>query len=400
MMPIHSPSRLRVRRRRPATERYGWLAVPIVLAVAATGFVFWFNRPAASGTVQLSGYIESVATLEQEHRKFHGQLSEQPLAQQLAEANRLVGQENFPAAARVLEKMALKTGLPLVHNNLGVLYEKMGDRARAANAFREALARDAGYGPARANLGRLGNFRAVAAEPVSQEVERNDNHLLANVIAMEHSVDATIDGSIDNDYFQFVSPPPPRDVLEIRLENRSKTLAPGLAVFDSDHRFTAWRRETGEPGASLVKTMSAPPNATQFLQVWGHRGSEGAYALSVKALRAFDAFEPNDDIFSSRRISVGVSVDGNIMDDRDTDYFEFVAPRSGAVSIDIENLSSTLIPALSLFSPDRSSAGFGPDARTPGKGLKHRMEVEEGRTHFLQIWSQANSKGAYRLTVR
>jgi hypothetical protein len=372
------------------------------LAILAAAVVFWINRPSArSKAFRLPGYVESASTLEQEYRSLHGRLlADDSIRRQFDEANRLLAKADLSGTAAILESLSSRAEIPLIFNNLGVIYEKLGDRARALNAFRAALARDSGYEAARANLQKLGDLRAIAAEPVTQEVERNDNHLLANTVPMERPVDAAIQGGGDNDYYRFTSPPAPRDILEIRVESRSKTLAPALSAYDSEHRFVAWGRDTREPGETLVQTMSPRPDTAYFLQVWGHRGSEGAYTLTVKALRAFDAFEPNDDIYSTRRLEIGKPIDAGIMDDRDTDYFEFSSPRSGTVSIEIQNVSPTLIPALSLFSPDRRSAGFGPDVRRPGEGLKHEMPIEEGRSYFLQVWSQANTQGSYRLMIR
>ena len=89
------------------------------------------------------------------------------------------------------------------------------------------------------------------------------------------------------------------------------------------------------------------------------------------------------------------------MDANDTDYFSFVSPRTGTVSIVITNRSTTLIPALSTFYPDMRSSGFGPDVRTPGSNLRHTMEVQENQIYFLQVWSQANtSRRLYRLIDR
>jgi hypothetical protein len=189
-------------------------------------------------------------------------------------------------------------------------------------------------------------------------------------------------------------------VLEIRIENRSKTLAPGLAVLDADKRFIGWGKDTRDPGASVVQYLAPDPNSIIYLQIWGHKDTQGEYVLMVRAMKAFDAYEPNDDIYSSPKLALGQTIEASIMDERDTDYFSFVGPRTGQVQIELENRSATLIPALSTYAPDRRFAGFGPEVRTAGTGLKHSLAVDEGRTYFLQVWAQANSRGAYRLTVR
>jgi hypothetical protein len=87
------------------------------------------------------------------------------------------------------------------------------------------------------------------------------------------------------------------------------------------------------------------------------------------------------------------------MDPADTDFYSFVSPRTGTVKIVIDNRSITLIPALSTFSPDMRSSGFGPDIRVHGESLRHTMEVLENRTYYLQVWPQADTSGAYTLKV-
>jgi hypothetical protein len=137
-----------------------------------------------------------------------------------------------------------------------------------------------------------------------------------------------------------------------------------------------------------------------FLQIWGAHGTAGPYVLTLRAMKAFDAYEPNDDIYTPRRIEVGTKIEANIMDSVDTDFYSFQSPRTGTVTIDIQNESPTLIPALTTFTPEKRNAGFGPDVRTPGGNLKHTMEVVEHQTYFLQVWSQALSFGKYTLTIQ
>jgi hypothetical protein len=116
-------------------------------------------------------------------------------------------------------------------------------------------------------------------------------------------------------------------------------------------------------------------------------------------MRAFDAYEPNDNIFAASRIEVGTPIQANIMDVQDTDYYSFESPVGGAVTIELDNRSATLIPALTTFGPDKRNTGFGPDIRTPGGSLRHTMAVEAHQTYYLQVWGQARTSGAYTLTV-
>jgi hypothetical protein len=223
----------------------------------------------------------------------------------------------------------------------------------------------------------------------------------ANLIAVGKPVDGDIPpGSNDRDFFRIDMPPAPRDLFSIEVAARSKTLAPVLKMYDADQRLLESRQDVRQPGATLTQYIAPAPNTTLYLMVSGYGATSGEYTLTVRQLKAFDAYEPNDDIFNATTIAAGQPIKANIMDADDTDYYSFVAPRSGFVTIDIRNRSAALIPALSTFNPDRSSSGFGPDVRTPGGNLKHAIVVEDGQTYYIQVWSQSRTAGEYTLTVR
>jgi hypothetical protein len=300
-----------------------------------------------------------------------------------------------------LERVSKVAAVPVVFNNLGVLYAELNDKSRAIDAFREALARDADYKPVRVNLDRLKDVIALGAGPVSREVEPNDDMTLANIIAPGKAVEGEIEAAVnDVDFFRVTTPPPPRDLIAIEITNHSKTLEPVLKIFDGERRITDWGKIVQEAGSNLRQTIAPPPNTMLYLQVSGYGSSAGAYTLLVHPLKAFDNYEPNDDIYNAPRITLGTNIMAGIMDADDTDYYSFVSPRTGTVSILITNRSTTLIPALSTFSPDMRSSGFGPDVRTPGLPLRHTMEVRENQVYFIQVWSQANTAGDYSLMIK
>jgi hypothetical protein len=359
------------------------------------------RRAPSPGPGPLTGYIASMPTIAQEYTRFHGKiLRDAEVERQVELANQRVASRDYAGAVGLLELVSRQVAVPVVFNNLGVLYAQLGDRARTINAFRAALARDIDYQPVRFNITRLRDFTSQSADPVTREIEPNDTAMLANIIAPGTPVEAEIASSIDDtDYFRINTPLPPRDILSIEVANRSETLAPVLRVYDDDGRILPMGKETRQPGVSLAQVSAPEPNTTLVLQVSGFGSSAGAYELIVRPRKAFDAYEPNDDIYNARRIALGERVEANIMDSADTDYYLFVAARSGTLTVNIRNRSVTLIPALSTFAPDKSSTGFGPDIRTPGASLRHTIQVQENQTYYIQVWSQANSAGDYSLTV-
>jgi len=165
------------------------------------------------------------------------------------------------------------------------------------------------------------------------------------------------------------------------------------------HLLTTLGAEVRQPGTTLNYLFAPPPNTTFYLEVSGANHSSGMYTLKVFPLHAFDGYEPNDDIFNSRRIEVGRTIEANIMDPEDTDYFSFIAAHTGPVNITIHNRSITLIPALTTYSAEMRNIGFGPDIRTSGAHLRHSFEVVESQMYYLQVWSQNNTAGEYSLTI-
>ena len=378
-----------------------WLAVasivgPALLAGLIILLVFWLRRPDVR---HLPGYISDVPTFEAEFQRFQGPRSQSTESlSQFQQAAEWADRGDYGRAAQILDNLSRQAALPVVFNDLGVLYERMHDPRHAVNAFREALARDSNYGPVRANLERLRSLNAQIADPLSTEAEPNDNTQTANTIAVDQPVEAEIKDTTDADFFRFITPPPPRDRFAISLQNRSRTLRPHVRLFDKQELIMPLGRESREAGESYELIFSPEPNSTFFINVFGDHDSFGAYTLTIRALKSFDRFEPNDDIYNARKITPGAVIEANIMDGDDTDFYSFEAPRTGTVAIDIENRSTMLIPAVTTFTPDMRTNDFGPDGRA-GAPLHHTMQVQQGQTYYIQVWSQAKTSGDYTLKV-
>jgi tetratricopeptide (TPR) repeat protein len=380
-------------------EKMRW---PVILVVAAGVIAFQVvsrrNREIAKPG-ELEGYQHDVAMLEREYGKFHGRLLREPeLESQFRHAADFARQGNYPAAIEILEKVSKDAAVPVVFTNLGSLYAAMNDRSRSIGAFREALARDTEYKPVRDTIERLRLFSSDEANPVRQEIEPNNSDIVANLIGHGSPVTGEIAVG-DTDTFKFVTPAAPRDIVKLDVENVDSTLELGIRVHDSQ-----MKQESGRlmrpPGESLTRYIAQAPNTSLYLQIWSARNTSGQYRITLQPLKAFDALEPNDDIFTARRIDLGAAVSANIMDSDDTDYYTFQSPRTGTVEIELTNESSTLIPAITTFRSDKRNMGFGPDVRTAGANLTHRMEVMEHQSYFVQVWSQAHSSGKYGLSIR
>jgi hypothetical protein len=395
------------RKMRSAIRRYWWLA-PVLCGIGALFWLAtgprWFGPRVltASGAPPIKGYIYTIDTVQQEYLHFHGRRMKNPeeVERLFKMANQQVGQQDYNSAVLLLESITKEAAVPVIFNNLGVLYAQLNDRSRAINAFREALSRDIDYQPVRLNLDRLGALGGHEADPVTREIEPNNSARMANIISLNTPVDGEIAADVgDLDFFRFTSPPAPRDILVITIEPKSPRLTPALHLWDEDERVTRLGLEGKRRGAPIRFVFAPQPSTTFNIQVFGANDTAGMYTLKVTPQRAFDNYEPNDDIYNARRIEAGHDIQANIMDSDDYDFFSFLAPHTGPVYVTIVNHSTTLVPALQVFAPDKRTMGFGPDVHTPGANLRHSFDVVEGQTYYLQVWTSVNSAGQYSLIV-
>lgn len=397
--PVPRPVRKK-RRRRPFVVRH-WRALAILPAALAGAIVLSRIIGWPGPAPRLTGYIGDAGSLRTEYAHYLGKpLTAVEIQHQFEQAAARVRKSDYSGAAQLLEDSARQAPIPVIFNDLGIVYVQLNDPSRAIGAFREALARDAAYSPVLLNLNRLKNLKSYITDSVSSEVEPNDRLETANILIAGHPVAVDIQDSPDQDYFRFTTPPAPRDLLEISLVNRSTTLAPRLRIYDDEGLLLPLGKEENKPGESLSVIVGPAPDTTLYLQVAGVNDTVGAYTLAVKALKSFDRYEPNDDIFNARKIALGERIDANIMDSGDTDFYSFESPRNGTVSIEIENHSDTLVPALTTFTSDMRTSGFGPDADRPGGSLHHTMQVQHGLTYYLQVWSQGGTSGDYSLIIQ
>jgi hypothetical protein len=382
-----------------ALEKYRWpgiavVALAVVIAVLLDGRVR--PKPLAGA---LDSYQRDVAVVQTEYRKFHGKLLRDPhIEQEFITAAQFVDRKDYTGAIDVLEGVAKEAAVPVIFHNLGSLYSATGDRARAILSFREALIRDPEYRPVRASIERLKWLGQNEADPLTREIEPNNSTVVANLIGVGFPVEAEITAG-DTDTFKFVMPPSPRDIVEMTVTNVAQSLEIGIRLADDSLKNDSANLAV-PVGKSVTRYVAQPPNTPLFLQIWGAHNTAGPYRLVLRAMKAYDVYEPNDDIFNARRIEIGEKVEANIMDAEDNDFYSFQSPRSGTVSIDIANQSSSLIPALATFNSEKRNTGFGPDVRTPGGNLHYTLEVQEHQTYFVQVWSQALTFGKYTLTIQ
>jgi hypothetical protein len=262
------------------------------------------------------------------------------------------------------------------------------------------LTRDPAYGPTRAYLRETKRIHAGAAEPYTREQESNNDASTANLIPLKVDISGELSGTRDNtDFYRIAAPAAPRDLIKIEVENRSMRLSPRLRVYDHNQRLQSGGDAGAEAGGSISLITGPPANSTLYLSVSSSEGPGGLYVLRVTPLKAFDRFEPNDELLSARAILTGSEIEADIMDAEDTDYFSFVSPRAGLVTIELRNRSKTLIPVITAYDSDRRNAGQAQDVRKPGSDAHSALPVQKDQMYFVQVSSQAGTAGGYSLRI-
>jgi outer membrane protein OmpA-like peptidoglycan-associated protein len=218
--------------------------------------------------------------------------------------------------------------------------------------------------------------------------------------AGEATVGAAVSGEIKtgattSDFYRFTYNGKIRDLIKVRLENKSTTLRPDFKIYNAD-KSALLEKDDGTPGANAEQIISMKPGESIYIEVvpWN---SAGAYQLSLTAQKAYDANEPNDDQFTATPLKFGNSIEGSIMDGDDQDWFHVTAT-TGKVSIVLENLSTTLKPDVYVFNADKSQIA-NPSDGTPGAGIDATVDLPVGQDFYVKVGPWGSS-GKYRLTTR
>lgn len=296
--------------------------------------------------------------------------------------------EGLLADARALfEHIAPTVEAAAVYNNLAVVNSALGDDVAAQRAVQQALQLDPVNQTAQQNFALIS--RAI------REQRSNDTILTATPLQTGVSIASSLTSADDADYFSFTAPAGPRDLLRVQVDNKTASFAPDLRLFDADRAEFARSYQT-TPGANTMLEFVAVPGATYYVKVDQVYGEVANYALSVSARKAFDRFEPNDDILTPSGLRVGQAIDAGILDREDSDVYR-VAVKPGSVRVVVSNRSTTLAPDVFLYDDDKSqvSRQYNP---TAGGDVTVEGQVVRAATWYVRVGS-LSAPGQYSLRV-
>jgi hypothetical protein len=199
-----------------------------------------------------------------------------------------------------------------------------------------------------------------------------------------------------SNFYRFDNPLKQRDIVRVRLENKSATLRPSMKLFNNDRSSLASKYDM-TPGASVEQLVSLSPGQAIYVEVEPY-GSAGPYHVSATPLRAYDVNEPNDDQLTPTALPVGQTIDGSIMDEGDHDWFRVTGAQTAKVTVVLDNQSSTLKPNVRIYSATKSQKLERYDG-TPGAGLDFVADVEAGKDFYVHVLPYG-SMGKYKLSIK
>ncbi len=236
------------------------------------------------------------------------------------------------------------------------------------------------------------------AQAGAQEIEPNDDIFHANRIPLNAAIGAAIAEASDVDYFTFTTPPTYRDMIDVLLDNQSTSLQPTITLYNSD-RSNVGANTNYNAAGNVALRIAAPPDTRYYISVTPNHGTSGAYQLTVRNAKAYDAFEPNGDLFHAKEIAIGKAVDASIMDGGDADYYKFTSEQAGKILAWVENRSTELQPSVAAYDPNRSRIG-GNTNYNPSGNTSFLFDVEARTVYYVLVAAEHGTSGEYTLTLK
>lgn len=368
---------------------YKWLAGVIVPLVAALIGVKFFGGGGEKQTANNFTLVTDVTVIENQYQQATGQpLNDENLKQLIQSAVNLAKAGQNEASLKLFQEVASSVPVAAVYNNIGALNAETGNLSASNHAFQQALAKDPSYKPAQHNLEKMGSL-----------FQQGHEFEHASTIQVGKKAAGAITDASVSDFYQFTTPPGPRDIYQVALENGSTTLEPNLMVFDGNHHQL---RDCGntEPLVHAYCAFPAEGQSEYYLQVEGHSNSVGPYSLVVTSLKRADRYEPNDDFPQATRISLDSTIEANIMDDQDVDFYLVRSgSKTGQLTASLENNSTTLDPDVTVFDGNRQQL-HRCYYLEPVAHVDCTFSAEAQADYYVRVAGQYSTAGAYKLTVK
>lgn len=233
----------------------------------------------------------------------------------------------------------------------------------------------------------------------NNEAEPNDSVLMPNKMQLDNWVSAEISETKDFDFYLFTSPTKFRDYLKIEIKNNSTSLRPLIDIYNSEKAHTSEKANTTY-GGELRHNILVAPSTSYYLKVSDYyRSGGGKYLVKISPLKSYDQFEPNDSILNPSAMEIGSSLEANIMDGGDKDFYSFTANQAVNLVVNIENRSTSLRPHIDIFNQQKTHI-FKHSNTTAGGDIRTTVKLEAGKRYFLSVIDYYKSSyGRYLLKL-
>lgn len=404
-------------------KKYWWsvaIVVPIVIAVIGIipKFVSDGDAKAESFHVDVVGTqfngevaFNNVTIVAEQARQELGRELPIDVVEALRKALDLAKAQNFDEAIPAFEAVAKAVPVPAVLNNLGAAYLATGNKVKATRYLEEALAMTTNEKSAQFNLEQaqtenqavdsateITTASDTKEQPAARDEDQkpNDTIFQASPLEVDTELNAEISDPKDQDFYKFQYKASLRDRLTVKMESRATTLRPHVKVYDKNKALIL-NHYNITYGASLEFAMSVEPQLDYYLHVHPYDGS-GQYSLTVVSHQAYDRHEPNDDQFTATRMEVGQPITANIMDAKDTDWYQLAGVKSEAVTLKMEIQSATLRPHVKVYDKNKSQIANNYNI-TYGASLEFAFKAEPGADYYLQVHPY-DGYGNYQLSAQ
>ena len=416
-------------------RKYWWvilIAVPLVAALIGILPQFWQNGSSSSSPIHIQNtefsgdmHFANIEVIVQEYQQITGKaLTDKNLLTMIEQGVNLVRGEEYAAAIPVFKELAKQVNIPSVQNNLGVLYATNKDYAGARQAYRNAIAKQPENQTVQLNLGLLDqregkveeakkhfakapdlkdarNLKDAIEKNVSEgtaESEPNNQLNAPNSISLATPIQGIIADKSDLDGFAFTTPEVYRDWFQVKLNNHSDRFQPYLQVRTESKQMIG-DRKANNLGQDLSYEFVGGPDRKYLVLIGGRYDTTGSYDLMATPLNRYDSYEPNDTKNTPRSIPFGESIQANIMDKHDVDYYIVTtAEDSSKLAVVISN-PSALQPYLQLFTASKKRFGES-KANNTGQDLTYEFDGNPHADYIVWVGGRYDTTGDYQLTVR
>ena len=226
--------------------------------------------------------------------------------------------------------------------------------------------------------------------------ECNDEFSTAKVVSLNNTINATLHGNNDEDYYEIEVPKAGVVVANIVAPSN---ISPRLFLYaPSREQIGRASSSVGVPATLTQKVCEAGTYYLMARDFQSNVSNAEPYQLTVSFDTA-DIYECNDEFSTAKSINLNDTISATLRGNNDEDYYLLEVPQAGVVEANIV-APSNISPRLFLYGPGREEIGRGSSSLgTPANLLQ---KVCEAGTYYLMardFQSNVSNSEPYQLAV-